>query len=122
MKDKVLIQRYIEGWKKGSAEEILDVLADDCLIIESHGPTYKGKESVKEWIANWFGKGNRIEKWEMTSFFNCGAIFVSEWAFAYKNEEMHEEFEGITIAKVKSGKIVQLREYRATALPFLWRD
>jgi SnoaL-like protein len=121
MKEKALLLRYMDGWKKKSESDILEPISDDCLIIESHGPMYSGKETVKKWIADWFGKGNRIEKWEMKSFYLCGDHFISEWIFAYRNNEIREEFEGITIAKMKDGKIAELREYRSTAFPFSWK-
>ena len=40
-----IVQRYVDGWKKGNESEILDALTEDCIIIESHGPTYRGKKS-----------------------------------------------------------------------------
>lgn len=44
---KPIVQRYVDAWKKGNESEILDVLAEDCIIVESHGPTYRGKKIVK---------------------------------------------------------------------------
>ncbi len=117
-----MLHRYIDGWKKKNEREILEPLSDDCLIIESHGPMYQGKENVRKWIADWFEKGNHIEKWEIKTFYLCSGHFVSEWIFAYQNPEVREEFEGITIAKVENGKISALREYRSTASPFFWKQ
>jgi ketosteroid isomerase-like protein len=119
MDEKALMQRFVDGWKKGLADEILDALSDDCIIIESHGPTYRGKESVKRWIADWFGEGNVVEKWVIKSFHTCHDCVVFEWVFAYHGKDIREAFEGITIAKVKDGRITDLREYRSTAFPYM---
>ncbi len=35
-----LIQQYIEGWKQNDLLLILSTLAEDCVVIESHGPQY----------------------------------------------------------------------------------
>lgn len=121
MNKKALIQYYIDGWKNGNEAEILDVLSDDCIIIESHGPTYRGKEIVKKWISDWFGKGNVIEKWKLTSFHTCDDMLFCEWVFIYKGKKIRESFLGMTIAKIKKGKISDLREYRMTEFPFIWR-
>ena len=120
MKGKALIQQYMDGWKSGSEKKILEALAEDCLIIESHGPTYRGKEIIKQWIADWLGQGNVIEKWKITSFHACSNTVFCEWIFAYKGKKIREAFEGITIAKLKNGKITDLREYRMTAFPYMW--
>lgn len=120
MKGKALMQRYMDGWKDGNESEILSVFADDCVVVESHGPVYCGKDVIKQWIAEWFGQGNRVEKWKMTSFHACGNILFCEWVFAYKGKKIREAFEGITIAKLKKGKITDLKEYRMTAFPYMW--
>jgi len=121
MIEKDLVQQYVDGWKTGNHLEILDVLTEDCLIIESHGPVYRGKKIVKEWIDEWFKQGNSVEKWKITSFYPCGDRVVFEWVFAYKGKKTREAFDGITLAKLKNGKIFELREYRATAFPFIWQ-
>lgn len=120
MNERALIQRYIDGWKKGSEAEILDVFNEDCIVIESHGPTYRGKEIIKKWIADWHKQGNVVEKWEIKSFYTCGDMVICEWVFAYKGKKIREVFEGITIAKLKNGKVSDLREYRMLAFPYMW--
>ena len=46
MTKKESIQKYIDGWKEGNSNKIMSVLTNDCFIIESHGPTYNGKEII----------------------------------------------------------------------------
>ncbi|HEY2811577.1 MAG TPA: nuclear transport factor 2 family protein [Rhabdochlamydiaceae bacterium] len=115
-----IVQRYVDGWKKTDESEILDTLAEDCIIIESHGPTYRGKKIVKKWIEDWRKQGNIVEKWNINSFHTCGDLVVFEWVFAYKGKNIREAFEGVSLAKIKNNKIFELREYRATQFPFMW--
>lgn len=115
-----IVQRYVDGWRKGNESEILDTLTEDCIIIESHGPTYRGKKIIKKWIEDWYRQGNLVEKWKITSFHVCGDLFVFEWVFAYKSTTTKEAFEGVSLAKIKNNKIFELREYRATQFPFIW--
>jgi hypothetical protein len=45
-----LVGGYVEGWKAADSDLILDTLEPDCVVIESHGPTYRGRDQVKRWI------------------------------------------------------------------------
>ena len=121
MSYKEIIQNYVDGWKEHREEKILDVLAEDCIIIESHGPVYRGKGVIKKWIANWHNQGNNVEKWIITSFHTCDNLVIFEWIFAYRGKKIREAFEGVTLTKIKNNKISDLREYRATAFPFMWQ-
>ena len=116
-----IVQRYVAGWKNANESEILDTLAEDCIIIESHGPTYRGKKIVKKWIEDWHKQRNFVEKRNITSFHACGELVVFEWVFAYKRgKTIREAFEGVSLAKIKNNKIFELREYRATQFSFMW--
>lgn len=121
MSYKKIIQSYVEGWREGKEEKILGCLAEDCIIIESHGPTYRGKTTVRNWITDWHNQGNAVEKWVITSFHTCDDLVIFEWVFAYRGKKIREAFEGVTLAKIKNNEISDLREYRATEFPFIWR-
>lgn len=75
MSTKNLIEQYIEGWKVGDITKITITLTDNCVIIESHGPVYRGKEKVKQWIQNWNAARSKVDDWDITSFFIPGIIW-----------------------------------------------
>lgn len=116
-----LLREYIDGWKEGKKAKILNTLSNDCIIVESHGPTYRGKEMVDKWFNEWHMLGNKVEKWKISSLYSYEGTAFSEWVFAYSGPNIRESFEGITVAKFKNNKIFELREYRMTAFPFLWQ-
>lgn len=107
------VEKYVHGWIAGDAGEILGVLADDCTIIESHGPAYHGAEEVKAWVDDWVGKGSRVDRWEITSF---GAVppdkAVFEWKFECTVGGEKHSLEGVSIVRFDEGKISYMREYR----------
>jgi SnoaL-like domain len=110
-----LILRYREGWGAGDREQILSTLDSACLVIESSGPTYRGKEMVGRWIDSWFAPGNRVNRWEVTSFSIGDEACFFEWIFECTYEGSRSSFEGASVARVSQGKIVFLREYAMTA-------
>ncbi|ATN85955.1 hypothetical protein [Coxiella burnetii] len=89
-----LIQQYIEGWKQNDLLLILSTLAEDCVVIESHGPQYF------------------CEKKE--------TAFV-EWAFGcVSNGREYALPGGISVVKFSDQKIAFLHEYRMTRAIYRW--
>ncbi len=119
MDNKTLIQSYMDGWKMGDQAKILTSLSANCVIVESHGPTYRGIEIIKKWIIEWT-RSNKIENWDLTSFYSFDNMICCEWDFSYIGKETKEKFSGITIAQIDHGKIAWLKEYRMTAAPYEW--
>jgi len=112
MVERDLLHEYMEGWKRADLEAILNSLTGDCLIIESHGPTYRGKKAVSNWFEQWHGAGNRVLSWEMRSFDLLQERFFAQWSFAYSDGVQGEEFEGITVGAFCDNKLCYLKEYR----------
>lgn len=117
-----LITAYVEGWKINKPAQIIDTLATDCVVVESHGPTYRGLDVAAQWIEGWLGAGNIVDRWDITSF--CfdeaeqNAVF--EWKFECISDGVRYKIDGISIAELAGGKIVALREYRMTETPYEW--
>ncbi len=64
-----LIQDYLDGWKQLDLSLVLSSLSEDCLIIESHGPTYQRVEEVRRWIDTWIKTRSRVIRWDLRSFY-----------------------------------------------------
>lgn len=118
---KPLIVTYVEGWKLGDREKILSTLDPACVIIESYGPTYRGKEMIGRWIDSWFAPGNIVNRWDITSFSITDEVCFFEWFFEYMYAGNRSDFEGASLARVRQGKISFLREYAMTAPRYEWQ-
>jgi ketosteroid isomerase-like protein len=116
-----LVHTYVEGWKTGDREKILGTLDPECVIIESYGPTYRGREMVGRWIDSWHAPGNRVERWDVTSLFVSGDVCFFEWVFECTYDGERAGFEGASIAHVRDGKLVTMREYATTAPRYEWQ-
>lgn len=117
-----LVAAYVGGWKDGDGPTILGTLAPDCVIVESHGPTYHGLEIARQWVEGWLGTGNTVDHWDITSFcfdeVEQAAVF--EWEFECTADGVRYEIDGISIVEFENGKIIGLREYRMTEPPYEW--
>lgn len=116
-----LILAYVEGWKETDREKILSTLDPACVIIESHGPTYRGKDMVGRWIDSWFAPGNIVNSWDITSCFVRDDICFFEWIFECTSEGTRGGFEGASIAHIHQGKIAFLREYAMITPRYEWK-
>ena|SRR3990170_976447 len=119
-----LIEQYVEGWKKNNLEKILDCLSKDCVIIESHGPTYRGKEAVGKWFKYWLKEKGRVLKWEIEEiyFLKNQNIAFFEWLFECIVEDKKHTLPGISVVRFNENKISFIHEYRMSKNAFEWED
>lgn len=120
------LQAYIDGWRRHDIPAVLATLTDDCVVIESYGPVYRGKARVEEWMGAWFAAGGSVDAWEITSEAVAGESLVVEWSFVCTWKGAPGAFDGSTVARLEHGRISYLREY-ATSAPLYdwtgtWRD
>jgi hypothetical protein len=117
-----LITAYVEGWKASDPVRIIDTLAPYCIIVESHGPIYRGLDVATRWIESWLGAGNTVDRWDIASFcfdeVEQAAVF--EWGFECMADGVRYEIDGITVVEFADGKIAGLREYRLTEPTYEW--
>lgn len=112
MTKKELIQEYINGWKQGNVDKILNVLIEDCIIIESDSSKYNGKNDILKWINDWIFKNNTVNRWDIVSFYEDKDTAFIEWVFECTVEKEKHNIEGISLVKFENNKICFIREYR----------
>jgi ketosteroid isomerase-like protein len=115
-----LVRSYVAGWKAGDVERVVGTLMPDCTIIESHGPTYHGHDVVRQWMMSWFGEGQAITRWDITSVVAGRDIAAFEWIFTCTGRWGEATLEGATVLRFQSERIAHLREYRCTEPPHPW--
>ena len=114
------LQVYIDAWRRHDAAAVLATLADDCTVIESHGPVYRGKERVAQWMDTWFSAGGSVDSWEITDEAATAEALVAEWHFECTWKGERGAFDGSTVARLQQGQITYLREYATTASLYDW--
>lgn len=113
-----MVRAYVEGWREGNRSKILGTLHPDTVIVESHGPTYRGIETIGRWIDEWLAVGAAVDRWDITSILVAGDACVFEWLFECTVVGNHYRIEGASVIRFEGGKIVGIREYRMTERPY----
>lgn len=112
-----LVDDYVEGWVNADITRILNPLSDDCNIVESHGPTYYGKEQVKRWADEWYESG-KVDKWTIDSFFFTHDTAFFEWSFTCTIDRKTNSIDGASVVQFKGNKIYHIHEYRMAKSAF----
>jgi ketosteroid isomerase-like protein len=115
-----LIKQYVEGWKAAQIDDVLNTLAEDCVVTESYGPIYRGRDKVRVWIEKWLGEDNRVLQWDIHSFVHGQDSAAFEWSFKCLWHGSEFNFEGASVVQFKNGKIWYMREYATTAQLYEW--
>jgi ketosteroid isomerase-like protein len=111
---------YINAWNTNDVDNIEATVTPDAVVTESYGPVYHGRERIREWAEKWLDRGGRVHSWTITNEFTVGDTIVAEWRFDYHEKGEDRSFDGSTIATVRDGKILRLREYATTAALYDW--
>ena len=114
------LHTYIDAWRRHDVGAVLTTLTDDCVVIESYGPVYRGRRRVEQWMYAWFAAGGRVDAWDITTIAAAGDFMMAEWSFACTWRGQAAGFEGSTIARLHGDHISYLREYATTAPLYDW--
>lgn len=117
-----LIEQYVNGWKQNDLALIISCLTENCVVIESHGPTYHGIADIENWFEFWLKAKSRIIKWEILSFYFCEkeqTAFV-EWNFVCISNNIEYTLPGMSVVKFTEQRIAFIHEYRMTHQAYAW--
>jgi len=117
-----LTQLYIDGWKENNINKIIQPLANNCVIVESHGPTYSNVKEIKQWFSFWKQEKGKVLHWKINSFYFIKKenIAFLEWNFVCNVSNKKHSLFGISIVKFQKNKISFIHEYRMTKNPYKW--
>lgn len=112
-----LVLDYTDGWRTGDAPRVLAALAEDCVVIESHGPTFSGRTEVARWLHDWQRRGSTVPRWDLLSFVHAGETAAVEWRFECTDRGAHYDIEGASVFTFAGERIRRIAEYRRTDAP-----
>jgi ketosteroid isomerase-like protein len=114
------LSAYIDAWRRHDVTGVLATLTDDCVVIESYGPEYRGLARVEQWMRAWFAAGGSVDGWEVTMEAAAGDVLVAQWRFSCTWKGRSSAFDGITLARLDGPRIAYLREYATSSPLYDW--
>lgn len=109
-----LLRAYAAGWLSGNVDAVVESVAADVVVIESHGPTYLGRAEVRAWLEAWLAGGDVVHRWDLLSVIESedGTHVAAEWDFACTAAGVRYDILGATIATASNGELTRITEYR----------
>ncbi len=107
-----IIYLWFNMWLRQEDLGIEDIFDKNVIYVESWGPKYENRKTVKLWFNEWNTRGKVID-WKIKQFFHQKNQTVTEWHFKCKmNDGKIEDFDGISlIVWTENNKIKELKEF-----------
>ena len=118
MNNKELLDLYVELYKQGDLDGIMELYAEDCSQWMPDG-IYEGRDSIRERLARELEAFPDLD-WRVTSFVDGGDAFADEWYFVGTHTGpltmpdgtqlpatgKRVEMQGMEVVKVRDGKVI----------------
>lgn len=114
---ETLVREYVAGWRTHDRERIDGVISDSCIVVESDGTTFAGREEILRWMDRWIASGSEVESWDISSLVLAEASACIEWQFTCVCGGNRTSFPGASVFQIRGGKIVSVVEYRRKGWP-----
>ncbi len=107
-----LIRLWFDMWLQKRDMGIDTIFTEDTVYIESWGPAYKSRKTVKHWFEEWNTRG-KVLAWDIKQYFHKGDQTVVEWYFKNQMDSGPvEEFDGMSLIEwTPDNKIKFLKEF-----------
>lgn len=107
-----IIRLWFDMWLQQEDLGIDEIFTDDVIYIESWGPKYENRATVKHWFKEWNTRG-KVLVWDIKQFLHKENQTIVEWYFKNKMDGGRiEEFDGISLVGwTMDNKIRFLKEF-----------
>ncbi len=107
-----IIRLWFDMWLRQEDLGIDDIFTKDVTYVESWGPKYESRDTVKVWFKEWNTR-RKVLAWDIKQYFHKGNQTVVEWYFKNKASNGEpEDFDGMTLIEwTPDNKIKFLKEF-----------
>jgi hypothetical protein len=104
-----MLTQLADGWNEGNAGKAAAIFAEDAIYEEPpRKQYYKGRTAIFEFFGGEKGFDRPMKmEWHNIAFNEDTQIGFGEYTFA-----MNNQYHGIVVVKIESGKVASWREYQ----------
>lgn len=115
-----MLEQYAAGWVNKDIDAVVALVTEDVVVTESHGTTYRGADTVRQWMTAWFAAGGSVHDWQIVHSFVGPDVEIGEWRFSYTWLDNSDTLDGVSVAAISKGRIHSIREYQSTGVIRPW--
>ncbi|HDR1420081.1 TPA: nuclear transport factor 2 family protein [Pasteurella multocida] len=103
---------WFEMWLQQQDLGIDQIFTENVIYIESWGPKYTDRATLKHWFSEWNQRG-KVQVWEIKQYFHKGNQTIVEWTFHDQMQDGRKEaFDGMSLIKwSEHNQICYLQEF-----------
>jgi ketosteroid isomerase-like protein len=124
MEVAALLKDFTSAVERRDGKAFADLFAEDGVYHDVFYGAFRGREKIAEMIDDWFHRTARAFRWEMFRPVSDGTMLYAYYTFSYVSTLPEAEgkrvgFDGVSIMRLKDGKIAEYREVANSAMGLL---
>jgi ketosteroid isomerase-like protein len=124
MEASALLKAFTSAVEHRNGKAFAELFTEDGVYHDVFYGAFKGREKIAEMIDDWFHRTARDFRWEMFRPVSDGTMLYAYYTFSYVSTLPEAEgrrvgFDGVSIMRLKDGKIVEYREVANAAIGLL---
>ena len=124
MEASALLKAFTAAVEHRNGKAFAELFTDDGVYHDVFYGAFKGREKIAEMIDDWFHRTARDFRWEMFRPVSDGTMLYAYYTFSYVSTLPEAEgkrvgFDGVSIMRLREGKIAEYREVANSAIGLL---
>jgi ketosteroid isomerase-like protein len=124
MDASALLKEFTSAVEHHDGKRFAGLFTEDGVYHDVFYGPFKGREKIAEMIDDWFHRTARDFRWEMFRPVSDGTMLYAYYTFSYVSTLPEAQgkrvgFDGVSIMRLKDGKIAEYREVANAAIGLL---
>jgi len=124
MDTEKLLRAFCDAVEAHNGKAFAELFTEDGVYHDVFYGAFKGREKIAEMIDDWFHRTARDFRWEMFRPVSDGTMLYAYYTFSYVSTLPEAEgkrvgFDGVSIMRLREGKIAEYREVANSAIGLL---
>jgi ketosteroid isomerase-like protein len=124
MNTSTMLRAFCDAVEQRNGKAFAELFTEDGVYHDVFYGAFKGREKIAEMIDDWFHRTARDFRWEMFRPVSDGTMLYAYYTFSYVSTLPEAEgkrvgFDGVSIMRLRDGKIAEYREVANAAIGLL---